>query len=235
MPYLFVDYDQGAGGEFFCHKLSLEQGCVPLPTESTAQERYKVFDVFNQEFLKRHPRVSYKKAHENFYEIVPAHQNTYIAKGIGLNFKSIRIEFPTTQSCIDFVLYQQVHKVLLAPLPSVKQFFGELETLQRDSNNSDWIKQTSIDMDYLTLFLLSKGIPVTSENKNYYLQQYLEKILQEKKDKPKFDYDLIVEYESLIFDPDLIKKQIKETFGIEIQGDWLSQYKRNYDAYIAKT
>jgi hypothetical protein len=231
MPYLFVDYDQGAGGEFFCHSLSSENGCVSLTAQSTERGPYKVFDSFDQEFIKKYPEVSYKKASDDLYEIVPSHRNTYIAKDIGLDFRSIRIKFPTTGDLVDYVSFQRVNKVLLAPLPSIKQFFGELETLLRASKNKEWIRKVSIDMDNLSLILLAHGKDPTPENK----QHYLEKLLQDHRVEPNFDYDLIIEYENLIYDTDLIKQQIQKNFGIEIQGDWLSQYKRNYDAYIAKT
>ena len=52
MPFLFVDYDQGAGGEFFCESLSQSKQCVKLTSEKYKSERTKVFDQFDQEFLK---------------------------------------------------------------------------------------------------------------------------------------------------------------------------------------
>lgn len=231
MPFLFVDYDQGAGGEFFCYSLSLENGCVPLAAESSSQGRYKVYDSYEQEFIQEHPIVTYKKSNNNLYEIIPSHRNTYIAKDIGLDFRSIRIAFPVTKPCIDFVIYQRVNKVLLAPLQTTKHFFGELKALLRESKNKDWIKKTSKDMDYLSLLLLANDIEPTVENREY----CLEKLLQDKRDEPNFDYDLVIEYENLIDNTSLVKKQIKEIFGITIHGDWLEKYKKNYNAYHTKT
>jgi len=232
MPFLFVDYDQGAGGEFFCYSLSLEDGCVPLPVMSTDRGRYKVLDAFEQEFIKNKPLVRYKESSLDFYELVPSHQNTYIAKDIGLNFKSIRIKYPTTKSCIDFVLHQRVNKVLLAPAPSIQHFFGELKMLLRKSKNKDWIKKASKDMDYLSLYLLSCDIEPTRKNIQYYLTKTLEKNYV---GEPDFVYDLVIEYENLIFNTQLVKQQIDEIFGIKIQGDWLDKYKKNYDEYHSKT
>lgn len=231
MPFLFVDYDQGSGGEFFCHSLSLEDGCISLTAQSTSRGRYKVMDSYEQEFIKKYPIVTYKKASDTLYELVPSHRNTYIAKNIGLDFRSIRIKFPTTKSCIDFVLYQKVNKVLLAPLPSLKHFFGELKALLRESKNKDWIKKVSLNMDNLSLMLLANDIDPTPKNRKY----YLEKMLAEIKVEPNFDYDLIIEYENLIYNIDIVKQQIYETFGIEIQGNWLEQYKNNYNEYHSKT
>lgn len=231
MPYLFVDYDQGAGGEFFCYNLSLENGCVPLSMISTPQGRYKVIDAFDQEFIKRNPIVNYKKSSDNLYELVPSHQNTYIAKETGLCFKSIRIKFPTTKKLIDYVLYQQVTKVLLAPLPSPKHFFGEIEMILREVKNKDWIKKASIHMDNLSLILLANNMEPTPENKQFVLDTMFPKNHPE----PDFDYNLTIEYESLMYNTDLIKQQIQEKFGIEIKGNWLENYKKKYDEYNTKT
>ena len=231
MPYLFVDYDQGAGGEFFCYSLSLENGCVPLPAESTVRGRYKVIDAFNQEFIKKNPIVNYKKTSDDLYELVPSHRNTYIAKNIRLDFKSIRIKFPTAKNLIDYIVYQQVNKVLLAPLPSAKHFFGELEMLSRESKNKDWIKKASIHMDNLSLLLLANDVEPTPDNKQFALDTRFPKNYPE----PDFDYDLILEYENLIYNTNLIKQQIHDKFGIKIQGNWLEQYKKNYDEYNTKT
>lgn len=231
MPYLFVDYDQGAGGEFFCYNLSLENKCKPMAMISTPQGRYKVIDAFDQEFIKKNPIVNFKKSSDSLYELVPSHQNTYIAKNIGLDFKSIRIKFPTTKKFIDYVLYQQVNKVLLAPLPSAKHFFGELELLSRQVKNKDWIKKASIHMDNLSLILLANNMEPTPENKQFVLDTMFPKEHPE----PDFDYDLTIEYETLMHNTEWIKQQIKEKFAIEILGNWLDDYKKNYDAHLTKT
>jgi hypothetical protein len=61
MPFLFVDYDQGAGGEFFCAQLSLSSQCVPLQVERFDTGRSKVHDQFGQEFLKAAPNPRYQE------------------------------------------------------------------------------------------------------------------------------------------------------------------------------
>ena len=52
MPFLFVDYDSGAGGEFFCEQLSQSKQCIKLTSKKYESGRTKVFDRFDQEFLK---------------------------------------------------------------------------------------------------------------------------------------------------------------------------------------
>ena len=52
MPWLFVDYDQGAGGEAFCLKLSQSPQCKTLRGEKFPNGRTKVYDEFDQEWLK---------------------------------------------------------------------------------------------------------------------------------------------------------------------------------------
>jgi len=231
MPFLFVDYEQGSGGEFFCHSLSSEDGCILLPADYTPQGRYKVFDSYQQEFLKKYPTVSYKKSSDDFYDIIPAHRTTFIAANIGLNFKSIRIKFPTSKPCIDFVLYQRMTKVLLASSISTKYFLGEVKAIMEETKNKDWIKKTSPDMDNLSLMMLASNIDPTEENRSSFLKILLQDIMPE----PDYNYDLTIEYENLIYNTDLVKQQIQEKFGITIKGAWLEKYKKSYDEYHSKT
>ena len=76
MPFLFVDYEQGAGGEFFCANLSQSPQCIPLEVDNLPNQRYKVYDIFDQEFLKIAPHVVVKAPPKNLYAVVPTHRYT---------------------------------------------------------------------------------------------------------------------------------------------------------------
>lgn len=227
MPFLFVDYDQGAGGEFFCYNLSLEESCIPVEKKIlTKEKRTKIEDVFGQEFLKYNPKIFFKKSHPTLYELIPAHRTTPLAKELNLNFKSIRISSPTDTEFIKFFNYQKCKKVFFSKLPNKLYYVGELENLSRVSKNKDWIKQASYEMDYLSLFMLSKGVELTEENKKIFLEGLLTI-----EDEPNFNYDLIIPYENLFINTDKIKKNILNIFNINIKNNWLDQYKKDYEEY----
>lgn len=228
MPFLFVDYDQGAGGEFFCHNLSLENGCIPLHiTSVTSTNRTKIKDSFEQEFLKNPPQICFKNSHPELYDIVPSHRNTFVAKEFNLNFKSIRISFPKDENFCNFLNYQRCKKVLFSKMPNKRFFIGELDHLSRQTNNKEWIKKASYEMDYLSLLMLSRGIELTEENKKHYLNS----LLSYREDEPDFSYDLVIPYENLFTNIESVKKDILTTFGINIQKDWLVNFKKEYDEY----
>jgi len=231
MPFLFVDYDQGAGGESFCQGLSQSAECVTLTGFTNSKSRTKINDVFGQEFLKIIPQPAVITAHTSLYDIVPSHRNTNLAQSILENVYSIRIASPTNNQLWQYLKHQQIEKVLKSQLPSGQHFVGELEMLARATSDKSWIKQVKSSMDNLTLSLLSKGIEPTEENKNKYIQE----IISQRDPEPNYKFDLVIPYEDLFYNTSKIKEQIKNVFKITVLGDWLEKYNKDYNAYLSKT
>lgn len=228
MPFLFVDYDQGAGGEYFCANLSKSPQCNLLESILTDKNRTKVNDIFEQEFLKLVPRP--KKISSGFlYDVVPTHRHTPLAKQLLDNVVSIRISNPQDPNLLDYLNFQRIHKVVRAPLPSARHFIGELDNLIRVAKNTAWVKNAKISMDYIDLILLTYNIENNEENKIKYIEQHF----SSREPEPEFDYTLIIPYEDLFFNIKKIKENLKETFNIDVVGDWLETYKENYNVYLS--
>lgn len=231
MPFLFVDYDQGAGGEFFCSQLSQSSQCVPLAVSRYNTGRSKVQDRFGQEFLKPTPRPAVLQAHPDLYELVPAHRSCHIAKKLLKDVRALRIVNPHPDSDYwQYLCHQRRIKVLLAPQPEGKYFIGELKILIDKTGRSDWVKYVNKNMDNLTLQMIADGIEPTAESRSRYLDN-----LMIHYPEPDFDYDLTVPYEKLFTDPAGVKQVIQACFGIEVRGDWLESYAKNYETYRQKT
>jgi len=231
MPFLFVDYDQGAGGEYFCYILSKTPQCVDLAVEEFNTGRRKVHDRFGQEFLKPIPKPTTILSHPTLYDVSPSHRKCEIAKKALVNVNTIRISNPSTDTpAWEFLKHQRLKKVLLATQPAPKYFFGELKVLLQRANNTEFLKKVSIDMDNLTLQLLSQNIEPTDENK----QKYLEKELIQDPE-PVFDYDLTIDYTDLLINADKVVGQIKDKFGIELDIEDLKVYNKDYETFLQKT
>lgn len=230
MPFLFVDYDQGAGGEYFCEHISKSPQCVPLTAEKTAQNRTKVNDIFEQEFLKvkSQPKIL---SSSKLYDVVPCHRKVEYASTILDNVRSIRIANPTDPLLINFLNVNRINKVLNSKFENDRHFFGELDELLRTSVSRDWIKHVKRDMTNGELLLLSKGITPTADNVKQLINTFSAQVFPE----PTYNYDLIIPYEDLFFNTAKIEEQVGKVFGIEIVGDWLETYSTNYNAYLAKT
>ena len=227
MPFLFVDYDQGAGGEYFCSQLSLSPQCVPLEVERFDTGRSKVRDRFGQEFLKAHPSPEYQEPNLKKFELVPMHRGWDLANGMYDRIHSIRIANPPEDSDLwQYLQHNRLKKVLLAPQPEGKYFIGELDVLIRKTNNREFVRHVHKDMDNLTLQMLADNIEPTEQNR----KQYLEKIMQQV-GEPACAYDLIIPYEKLFYDTAWITHQIKQTFGIDITTPWLETYRQDYETY----
>ena len=231
MPFLFVDYDQGAGGEYFCHGLSQSLECVPLTGFHNSKNRTKVNDLFGQEFLKTIPQPTIINDSDILYNIVPSHRNTHLAELILKNVHSIRIANPINEDLWQYLKYQQIEKVFKSQSPSSQHFIGEVAMLTRGTLNKDWVKKVKPNMDYITLRLLSNGLEPTADNKENYMQE----LISVKDPEPEYKFNLIIPYEDLFYNIDKIKEQIKNTFNITVVGNWLEKYKKDYDAYLAKT
>lgn len=231
MPFLFVDYDQGAGGEFFCSNISRSLQCVPLTSQTFDNNRTKVIDCFEHEFLKPSPKVRSQHCRDERWEIVPSHRHTDLAAELNLEFGSIRIAMPTDPMMWKFVKQQQISKVLLSQEPNDAYFFGLVRILAETSNSYEWVKNINRGMDNLSLILLSRGLEVTEESR----QQYIDGVAAEHQDEPDFDYDYVIPYETLINDPVSVQIGIKDIFGITIEDLWLETYQKNYETYLAQT
>jgi hypothetical protein len=231
MPFLFVDYDQGAGGEFFCAKLSQSIQCVPLSTTLYENGRSKTQDLFGQEFLKPVPTPEYIESHIDLYDLVPAHRSCHIAQAKFGKINSIRISNPPEDSDLwKYLIHQRVKKVLLARQPEDKYFIGELQVLINKTNNKDFVRRVNKNMDNLTLQMLADNIEPTEENR----QCYLAKLLTQQPE-PIFDYNLVIPYYDLFYNTTKIKQQIKEVFNIDITNNWLETYQQKYETYTKST
>ena len=227
MPFLFVDYDQGAGGEYFCSQLSLSPQCVPLEVERFDTGRSKVRDRFGQEFLKVVPRPAHAQPNPDLYELVPMHRCGDLARSMYTDMFSIRISNPDSKSRYwQYLQHNRLKKVLLVSQPDGKYFLGELDMLIRKTNNRDLVRHVHKDMDNLTLQMLANNIEPTPENRKKYLNTIMIQDLE-----PMFDYDLIIPYERLFTDIDWVQYQIKTVFNIDIDTPWLTNFQREYETY----
>jgi hypothetical protein len=231
MPFLFVDYDQGAGGEYFSAMLSASEQCVTLKFEEYENSRIKVFDKFDQEFLKPNaPHPNILESSINLYDIIPTHRLCDLAEKLLGNIQTIRIASPDVDDKTwAFIKYQQKYKVLLSKL-SPKLFVGEVKMLARSTVNPNFLKQINIKMDNLDLVLLAKNIEPTKENREFFLNNYCSHIPE-----PEFNYDLIIPFNDLIFDTEFVKQSILNTFGIKITDNWLDRYRKNYETWLSQT
>jgi hypothetical protein len=231
MPFLFVDYDQGIGGEFFCEQLSQSKQCVKLTSKKYESGRTKVFDRFDQEFLKPTPHITPIKANGVLFELVPTHRHTKLAYDQLSDVRSIRITSPKINTPLWlYFKHQQISKVLLTREPTDQQMVGLLRILVESSSNTEFLKKIKPGMDTLSLILLSDGLEPTEENKVNYINNLLITI----KPEPEFNYDLIIEYSDLFYNTESIKTKLREIFGITAEGDWLDTFKNNYETYLSK-
>lgn len=227
MPFLFVDYDQGAGGEFFCSQLSLSPQCVPLEVERFDTGRSKVRDRFGQEFLKADPSPEYQEPNLEKFELVPCHRGWTLAASMYDRVHSIRISNPPEDSELwQYLQHNRLKKVLLAPQPEGKYFLGELDVLIRKTNNRDFVRHVNKDMNNLTLQMLADNIEPTEQNQKLYLEKIMRQVPE-----PTASYDLVIPYEKLFRDTAWVAQQIKQVFGIDILTSWLETYQQEYEAY----
>lgn len=227
MPFLFVDYDQGAGGEFFCSSLSESPECISLQTRKYPSGRTKVHDVFHQEFLKPRPKAKMLAANADKYEIVPTHRHTAKAAELLGDIKSIRIANPVDDAYWKFLKKQQIDKVWLNIEPTGEEFIGMVKILQETAIDPNFVRKIKHGMDNLSLRLLSKGITPSEENKS----KFIDRLYLKSSKEPEFDYDLIIKYEDLFLHPEQIKANLEKTFDITIISDWLLLFKQQYDTF----
>jgi hypothetical protein len=220
MPFLFVDYNQGAGGERFCAGLSRSAECYPLQFETYANGRTKVLDVFRQEFLKPSPKPDVTVTSGNLYTVVPCHEQTQLAAHVLGDLRSIRIQLPLDEVLYQHIKNQQIQKVLLTQEPTPEYFLGLVRILQQTCVDPDFVRHVRHHMLNVEIILLSQGIKPTQQA----IDHYIEHIRSTRDPEPDFDYDLIIPYEDLVARPSMIRKQLHSTFGITVVGDWLESY-----------
>jgi len=232
MKYLFVDYDQGAGGESFCASISQSAQCCPLESVVYSSGRTKIKDMFDQEFLKAKsfPDAT-RKGHDHLYNVVPTHRHTDLANQLLANVWSIRIKNPSNEKYWKFLKHQQLIKVLLAKEPTDEYFVGFVRNIRQETGNSEFVKKVKRDMDTLSIILLSRGIEPTDQNR----QDYIQKIYNRRLPEPDYSYNLVIPYEDLFDRPDHVEQQLYEVFEIKLHSKWLYRYQQNYAAYISQT
>lgn len=218
MPFLFVDYDQGAGGERFCAGLSESPECEKLIFKKYKNDRTKVHDVFAQEFLKETPNPVFKKSHPELHTIVPTHRHTDLAKSMLEDVQSIRIQLPQDPELYKQLIEQRIKKVLLAREPSPEYFFGLVKSLSE--TNQDFVKKIKYNMLTVEVMLLSQNIDPTPDA----VEQYINQVRTTRYVESDQLYDLTIPYEHLVYEPDQVRKALYDKFRITVVGDWLSSY-----------
>lgn len=233
MPFLFVDYDQGAGGEYFCSNISHTDPCVELDwVRYPNTSRTKIYDIFDNEFLTKFPLVELRESTSRIlYDIVPTHGNTKLAKEILGDIRSIRVASPTINDPLwEYFKHNQLRKVMLSQLPG-PIFTGEIKMLARTTSNPNFLNQVNGKMDSLDIRLLSENVEPTEEIRTATLSEMLNTAYPE----PMFDYDLIIPYGDLFFNIDRIKQQLADIFNIKIKQPWLETYRENYEIWLSST
>lgn len=232
MPFLFVDYEQGAGGEHFCVSLSQASQSENLTFIKFDSGRTKVQDAFNQEFLKPLPSIDVNVVSDSSkYNIIPAHRTTKLASKLLKDIKSIRIQYPVNSTYFKFLKHQQINKVLLASEPTDTYFIGFLKILKQTYNNTTFLSKVNRSMDNLSLTLLAQGIEPTNENR----QNYIKKLTTfAPLPEPDFDYDLTIAYETLFTDAEMVVSNIQEKFGIDVNIAFLKKYQDDFEKYQAQ-
>lgn len=220
MPFLFVDYDQGAGGERFCAGLSESPKCERLEYQRFDNGRTKVHDVFAQEFLKPTPNIEIKQSHPELYTIVPTHRRTDLARSLLEDVHSIRIQRPRDKELHQRMVEQQIKKVLMTREPTSEYFFGLLKILSKSASDKNFVKKVKYDMLTVEIILLSQNIDPTPDA----VEKYLNNIRNTSEAEPNQHYDLVIPYEHLVRDTAQVQSALNNTFGITISEDCLASY-----------
>jgi len=243
MPFLFIDYDAGIGGEYFCYNLSKANRCVTLAVDRYPSGRYQVNDVFGGAFLnlwykQKNPII--KELAElpeaiissaTHYEIVPAHKTTGDAKELLQDVYSIRLAYPRDRKQHDFLQY--LRKLKTGEPLNQKQFLGVTKYLKKVTKNPNFFKEIKYGMTIIELHLIALGRKPTEENIELYFNTMANN--QYNFPEPNFHYDLIIPFEPLLFDIDWVKNSIKEKFDIIIKENWLERWNKDYETFTTKT
>jgi hypothetical protein len=220
MPFLFVDYDPGAGGEKFCAGLGESPECERLSYLKFNNGRTKVRDIFAQEFLKPTPDIEIKKSHPKLYTIVPTHRHTNLARSLLEDVHSIRIKLPEDRELHQHIIEQNIKKKLMTREPTPEYFFGYLKILSDSAIDKDFVKKVKYNMLTVEIILLSKNIDPTPDA----IEKYLHQVRNDIEIESDQHYDLVIPYEQLAHEPEQVKTELYRNFGITVVGDWLANY-----------
>jgi hypothetical protein len=228
MSFILVDYDHGCGGEYFSYTLSISPQCHTLERK-TINKRTKVFDVFQQEFLKFNPNINNISIPvlDEKHIIVPVHQQTNYVKNLLLDCKSIRIKYPSKLEHHLFVVKCIQEKVLNATQLGISEWSGFVK-LFFDDNNKEFLKKLNLKMNNFDIILWSKGIEPTNKNKKKYVQNLIDKF---PKNEPTDNYDVVIEFSELIEDIDAIIKRIKDILQVDMSRELLLKYETEYQTF----
>lgn len=219
MPFLFVDYDQGSGGEYFCAELSKSPQCIPLAHTTYPSGRVKVKDYFNQEFLKPSPSIVPVANDSKLYTIIPTHRHTALAARIITGIRSVRIALSNDEGS-KATKKNQLSKVLLTTEPSSEHYIGFVRILLQTATSKTFLRDINFKMRNVDLILLAQGISPTADE----VDKYIQRIQCEEMNEPIFNYDAIINYTDLMHNHQHVKNVFKDVFGIDIVGDWLQRY-----------
>jgi hypothetical protein len=220
MPFLFVDYDQGAGGERFCAALSQSSNCERLEYKRFDNGRTKVHDVFAQEFLKPTPNIEIKKSHPELYTIIPTHRHTDLARSLLEDVRSIRIQQPRDKELYQHMVEQRIKKVLLTREPTPEYFFGLLRILSNSAHDKDFVRKVKYHMLTVEIILLSQNIDPTPDA----IEKYLHNIRTDIEIEPDQHYDLVIPYEQLVYTPEQVTQALYLNFRITVSEDCLASH-----------
>ena len=127
---------------------------------------------------------------------------------------------PVDDHLYQHIVNQRINKVFLTHEPTPEYFIGLLKNIVADVGNTDFIKKINNKMTTMEILMISQGIEVTPAN----IELWLDKIRNNRRPEPDFNYDMVVPYENLVYKPDHVVAQLKSKFGIDMSGDWLSSY-----------
>ena len=229
MPFLFVDYDQGAGGEYLCKVLSQAPQCVPLDSFTSVNGSTKIKDVFNQELLKFYSDIKeIPEIPADKYTIVPTHRHSFEIKKQIPNSKFLRIHRPKLQGFWYYQKMQQLRKTIVAHEPTDAMFVGFVKLLAVTADDPHkFASKVSRDMDNLELILLSHNVANTKQNR----QNFINYALRARLSEPKGDFDCTIAYEDLILNAEIIAQQIQTCLNITVDVELLKKYKQDYETF----
>jgi hypothetical protein len=127
---------------------------------------------------------------------------------------------PTDTVLYNRIIEHRINKVLLTREPTQEYFFGLLKILVESTNSRDFVKKVKYNMTTIEILLLSQGQEPTPAA----IEQYLNDLRSVKYIEPDQQYDLIIPYEQLVFDPEQVYTKLNNKFGITVSSNWLATY-----------
>lgn len=214
MPWLFVDYDPGAGGERLCSILSQSPQCKTLKFKKYKSGRTKVLDDFGNEWLKlKYVKPYYLESDPILYNVVPVHRITNLAEKTLGKVNSIRIANPTSEEYWQRLKNDEINKILLTVETDKNFFYGLIKVLlAEDCADPEKLKKCKLGTPTIDLYLITRGYEVNQKNRDI----FLEIIKNQRYPEPDYKYDYIVSYEDYINNFDKVKQNIYKIFGISI-------------------